>query len=243
MRTTALAMALTLCMGACLAQRPGRAPCVHGPSGDLAWTQNASLRDATLAQLPNKTTPKRFILNLDLPAGQRWDKICKIYRPQTHIIHEYLKGSLGALAGAMGIIEAVAAQLDDYKGFGDYSAEMRGISKACGLNLGDVVAGNLVYQLEGVGINCSNWNNTGPTGQCKNNSAGVVWMESEDGPGACTSMVAEDANRRVFHGRNLDWNLPPQMRQFILDVEFQKAGETQLVGTVPLGFYPIVTSQ
>ena len=33
MRTTALAMALTLCMGACLAQRPGRAPCVHGKPG------------------------------------------------------------------------------------------------------------------------------------------------------------------------------------------------------------------
>jgi hypothetical protein len=33
------------------------------------------------------------------------------------------------------------------------------------------------------------------------------------------------------------------MRQFILDVEFQKAGETQFVGTVLLGFYPIVTSQ
>ena len=59
-------------------------------------------------------------------------------------VEPHVDGSLGALAGAMGIIEAVAAQLDDYKGFGDYSAEMRGISKACGLNLGDVVAENLV---------------------------------------------------------------------------------------------------
>lgn len=56
------------------------------------------------------------------------------------------------------------ARLDEYKGFGDYAAEMRGLSKACGLQLGDVVAGNLVYQLEGIGVNCSNWNNTGPTG-------------------------------------------------------------------------------
>ena len=48
-------------------------------------------------------------------------------------------------------------------------------------------------------------------------------------------MVAEDANRQIFHGRNLDWNLPPQMRQFILDIEFQKGGETQFVGTMLLG--------
>eukprot|EP01047_Picozoa_sp_COSAG01_P052516 COSAG01_NODE_5529_length_4204_cov_4.968088_5_plen_258_part_00 len=191
-----------------------------------------------MAQLPNSTTPERFVLNLDLPAERRWDEICRIYRPRTHIIHDYLKGSLGKLAGAMGIIEAVAARLDDYKGFGaEYSAEMRGISRACGLNLGDVVAGNLVYQLEGVGINCSNWNSTGPTGECKNNSAGVVWMEGggDGGPGACTSMIAEDAHGQVYHGRNLDWNLPPQMRQFILDIEFQRGGETQFLGTMLLG--------
>ena len=192
-------------------QKPGRAPCVHGKPGEMAWTADADLEAATLAQLPNHTTPERFTLDLDLPAEQRWDSICKVYRPRTHIIHEYLKDSLGKLGNAMGIIEAVAAQLDDYKGFGhDYAAEMRGISKACGLQLGDVVAGNLVYQLEGIGVNCSNWNNTGPTGQC-GNKTGVVWMENEDGPGACTSMVAEDANRQVFHGRNLDWNLPPQV--------------------------------
>ena len=184
MRTAALALALASCVAVGLAQKPGRAPCVHGAPGEstMAWTENATLRDATLAQLPNSTTPKRFVLNLDTPAERRWDEICKLYKPQAHIIHDYLKGSLGSLSGAMGIIEAVAARLDDYKGFGDYAAEMRGISRACGLNLGDVVAGNLVYQLEGIGINCSNWNNTGPTGQCKNNSAGVVWMESGEGP-------------------------------------------------------------
>eukprot|EP01051_Picozoa_sp_SAG22_P020625 SAG22_NODE_4243_length_1330_cov_1.041430_1_plen_224_part_10 len=214
MRTSAAALVVLLGAAAVAAQKPGRAPCVHGKPGELAWTENAELEAATLAQLPNKTSPKRFTLDLDLPPAHRWDEICKVYRPHAHIIHDYLKDSLGSLGNAMGIIEAVAAHLDDYKGFGaDYSAEMRGISKACGLNLGDVVAGNLVYQLEGVGINCSNWNNTGPTGQCGGNKTGVVWMESgDDGPGACTSMVAEDENRQVFHGRNLDWNLPPQVR-------------------------------
>ena len=89
-------------IGAALAQKPGHAPCVHGKPGALAWTEDAALRDATLAQLPKRTTPKRHTLNLDLPAEQRWDEICKLYRPQAHIIHDYLKNQLGKLAGAMG---------------------------------------------------------------------------------------------------------------------------------------------
>ena len=31
-------------------------------------------------------------------------------------------------------------------------------------------------------------------------------------------MVAEDANRQVFHGRNLDWNLPPEVSMPLADV-------------------------
>ena len=28
------------------------------------------------------------------------------------------------------------------------------------------------------------------------------------GPGLCTSIVAQDAAGSIWHGRNLDWNLP-----------------------------------
>ena len=40
---------------------------------------------------------------------------------------------------------------------------MLGVAKAYDLDVGIIVAVNLVYQLESIGINCSNWNNTGPT--------------------------------------------------------------------------------
>ena len=86
------------------------------------------------------------------------------------------------------------------------------------------------------------WNNTGPTGQCKPppGSDGVVWLDSDGGPGACTSVVAEDEKRQIYHGRNLDWNLPPQIRPFILDVEFQRGGKTQFIGTTLLGYTGLV---
>ena len=40
--------------------------------------------------------------------------------------------------------------------------------------MGYVVAMNMVYQLESLGINCSNWNNTGPT---RKDDPGAVWMQ------------------------------------------------------------------
>ena len=110
-RSMHVAALVLLGAAAALAQRPGHTPCVHGTPGDTAWTDDTALRSATLAQLPNRTTPSRHVLNLDLPAEQRWDEICKIYKPRTYIIHDYLKNSLGKLGGAMGIIEAVAARL------------------------------------------------------------------------------------------------------------------------------------
>lgn len=40
---------------------------------------------------------------------------------------------------------------------------MKGLAKAYGIDLGDIVVMNLIYQVESIGLNCSTWNNTGPT--------------------------------------------------------------------------------
>ena len=40
---------------------------------------------------------------------------------------------------------------------------MLGLADGYGLPIGDIVAVNLIYQLESIGLNCSNWNVTGPT--------------------------------------------------------------------------------
>ena len=38
---------------------------------------------------------------------------------------------------------------------------------------------------------------------------------------ACTSIVAQDANGNVYHGRNLDWNLPDNIRNLTVQVTQQ----------------------
>ena len=71
--------------------------------------------------------------------------------------------------------------------------------------------------LRSIGVNCSNWNNTGPTGQCGDDDVDeIVWLESdhylrglEDEviSGYCTSVVTQEPGGGIMHGRNLDWNL------------------------------------
>ena len=247
MARVAALLLLAAALAPTAAQLPGQKPCVHGKPG---WLADGALRDGAMARAAAPpAAPSKWRLDLDLPPEERWLEIAAHFAPKAYIIHDYLASSLNHLAWAMPLIEDVAAKLDAYKGFGDYAGEMRGLAKGLNLSLGDVVAGNLVYQLEGLGVNCSNWNNTGPTGQCANRT-GVLSAEElerglpprEDGPGACTSIIAQTASGQVYHARNLDWNLPKQVRQFVLDVEFHRSGgETVFVGTTLLGYTGLVT--
>ncbi len=47
-----------------------------------------------------------------------------------------------------------------------------------------------------------------------------------DGGMACTSIVAQNVNGEVYHGRNLDWNLPNELRN--LTVQVRKLSESVL---------------
>ena len=97
-----------------------------------------------------------------------------------------------------------------------FGNEMLGLAKALQLKIGDVVAMNMIMQLESIGLNCSNWNNTGPTKKddpgcedvdptqkwCYCKSAAVTSDElvsigefkertgRVQGPGMCTSVIA-----------------------------------------------------
>ena len=62
---------------------------------------------------------------------------------------------------AMPLVKIIGSAITPY--FHEYGPEIEGLASAMGLDKGVLVALNLVYQLEGIGINCTNWNNTGPT--------------------------------------------------------------------------------
>jgi len=154
-------------------------------------------------------------------------------------------------------IDKIAKNLVGYSGFGDFGDEMKGYADALELDLGYVVAANLVYQLESIGVNCSNWNNTGPTGQCPGeNDDGytgeeVAWLQSDHylknladvvETGYCTSVVTEEAGGGILHGRNLDWNLDEALREFIITVDFERGGEVLYTGSTIVSFVGILNA-
>ncbi len=50
------------------------------------------------------------------------------------------------------------------------------------------------------------------------NTTGNVTGNAGFGEMACTSIVAEDETGNVFHGRNLDWDIPDYLRNLTVQV-------------------------
>ena len=130
---------------------------VLASSASAVWTEDESLKSRALGRTPSDVP--RFVFNLDLPPAQRWDAIAPKYKAQAPDILNYLLSYVPKWV--VPIIEMIGNDIHPY--FGDYGDEMVGAAAALGLKPGDIVMLNLAYQLEYLGLNCSNWNNTGPT--------------------------------------------------------------------------------
>lgn len=242
-----LVTALALAAPAVMALEPSW-ECAHGTpyyphaTADLPWTKNEALKQHTLQTgLEKYIVPKRFTVDLDADPYDRWTEVGEHFAPNASIIVDYLSSFLpDALVPPL--LKIFSKIGDSYSGFGEYNQEMHGLADALGIDYGYVVMGNLAYQLERIGVTCSNWNNTGPTGQCPDEALDlvtaptddkeVIWLESKHlretmakfpmgGPlGQCSSVVAADSNGQIFHARNLDWNLDHDLRELIIDVDF-----------------------
>jgi len=194
-------------------------------------------------------------LNLDLPPEERWKAVVAPFKPDFGAVVDYLKSVVPAWT--VPIIELIASDLGSY--FGDLGLEMAGAAEGLGVSKGLVVTMNLMMQLESLGVNCSNWNETGPTTPndpgcvdvdpkqtwCYCHDAarrgtlpadGVLRKPPREGPGLCTSVVAQTDDGRILHARNLDWDLPLGMRKLLYDVELVRNGSVVAKGTGGVGF-------
>ena len=194
-------------------------------------------------------------LNLDLPPEERWKELVAPYKEEFNAVKDYLEQSVPKWA--LPIAELIAGDLPAY--FGDLGLEMKGAAEALEASKGLVVVMNLMMQLESLGLNCSNWNNTGPTVPddpgcmavdpkqewcyCHDARAsgalpadGVLRPPPREGPGLCTSIVAQTPEGRIVHARNLDWNLPMSLRELLWDVDFVRNGSVVARGTGGAGF-------
>ena len=222
----------------------------------------ASLAALALGMAPHPDTSGRVSkplplvrLNLDLPPEERWKELVAPYKDEFGAVKDYLEQSVPKWA--LPIAELIAGDLPGY--FGDLGLEMKGAAEALEANKGLVVVMNLMMQLESLGLNCSNWNNTGPTVPDDPGCVAVdpkqQWCYCHDaakagtlpsdrmlrpppreGPGLCTSIVAQTPEGRIVHGRNLDWNLPMSLRKLLWDVDFVRNGTVVGRGTGGAGF-------
>jgi hypothetical protein len=179
---------------------------------------------------------------LDLPPQERWKAIGALYASKTSALVEYIESVCPKWL--IPIMKGVGDDLDRYRGFRERGDEMKGYAEALGVPLGYIAFANLFYQLEGIGINCTLRNETGP---CPNSSSTFSdsvafhkFPRSTRGPaGFCTSFVAQDPAGNIWHGRNMDWNLPVALRELYIDVDFTRGGRTLFTATTVVGYVGI----
>lgn len=110
-------------------------------------------------------------------------------------------------------MKLLIANLDNY--FTEEMAdEMKGLSKALDIELYEVVLINIIYDFSAFNSTYSK---------------------------ACTSIVAEDAEGNIYHGRNLDYYGPDVMKYLTVQVDFHKNGTSLFKGTTFVGYVGIIT--
>ena len=179
---------------------------------------------------------------LDLPHQERWKAIGALYASKTSALVDYIESVCPKWL--IPIMKGVGDDLDRYRGFRERGDEMKGYAQALGVPLGYIAFANLFYQLEGIGINCTLRNETGPCPNSSSTSDDSVayhkFPRSDRGPaGFCTSFVAQDPTGNIWHGRNMDWNLPTALRELYIDVEFTRGAVTLFTATTVVGYVGI----
>jgi hypothetical protein len=102
------------------------------------WIDDPAKRSAAEQRTPHPV-PK-YVLNLDLPAEERWNHIAKDFVKDVPAMINYLDAYLPVWAQPL--VEKLGEHVEPY--FKDFGDEIVGLSKALGAPMGDLVALNLV---------------------------------------------------------------------------------------------------
>ncbi|CAJ0570528.1 unnamed protein product, partial [Mesorhabditis spiculigera] len=100
----------------------------------------------------------------------------------------------------------------------EYAEELRGIAEAANLPLGEVVGLNILYDI---------------TAFDRKHIFGL----------GCTSLVAEDARGRIWHGRNLDYEMGDLLKNITVLIDFKRNGKTAFTGVTFVLYNGLLTGQ
>jgi len=157
------------------------------------------------------------VINLDLPAKERWTAIAKPFAAKLQDLVTTFKHILGSLSAELfAILEKLTkSEVENLLNAmpGDYGDEIRSIADASGLTHLDAFICNLIYEISG----------------------------------ACTVVIAQDKDGSIFHGHNLDtaanwnvtsgqWIIADKLRAITMNLHYQKGGKTLFNTTSYVGY-------
>lgn len=168
-------------------------------------------------------------VNLDLPPEERWKEVCGSLKNESKYLEEYLMESVHVNAAEAKMIEKLGEVLLENYGR-DMRGEIKGCAAALGVDFGLLMVLNLGYEVRRLGGGIHN--TTGPCDDC---------MHKGQGGNMCTSIVARQPDGKIVHGRNLDWNIPAELRNFVMTVKFTQNGQHVFTGGTIVGYMGILT--
>lgn len=143
----------------------------------------------------------RYVVNLDLPAQNRWSHVIANYKSDLHNMLKQIKKMVPPEVAELASI--LGDGLEKYVPY-PYNLEMVGVATSADVSLGEALLGNLLYE--------------------------VTAYKSKLAQKACTSIVAEAFNGTMYHGRNLDYSFTELLRNMTIVVDFQSNGKTLYTG-------------
>jgi N-acylethanolamine-hydrolysing acid amidase len=143
----------------------------------------------------------RYQLNLDLAPEDRWTEIVTAYNDTIHdslnSLFENNKEIHELLEVASVVMKARPSAVKTWFGDEQYT-EMESIARLTNLDLDILAAISTIYDLSA--------------------------SSNQDGR-ACTGIVIQNDKDEIIHGRNLDYNFPPQMENLTAIVDFTRDGK------------------
>lgn len=168
-----------------------------------------------VAQAMTNTDAPQVVVNLDLPEEHRWDEAID-YVINTH----GWENSFGKLLDYLydivppTLLEALESKFSEIqKDMEKYGQEISGVYG----KLVDLGFGDQLKEADVVALNC------------------IVELTT-----FCTSIVAQDSEGSIYHGRNLDYSFPG-LQNLTLSASFQRDGKELYKGVVFLGYVGLLT--
>ena len=169
------------------------------------------------------TVAKRYTINLDLPAEERWREVGEDNAAELALLLDEITSLLPSTL--IELIHKLGINLDKLLPQ-PYGLELQGLAQAANVSLTNLVLGNLVYELTAYDRSSDLHRSTRVLSRM-----------------GCTSIVAQAENGTMYHARNLDYGMTDILRNLTIMVEFKDNGKTVYTGTTFVGAVGLATGQ